>query len=136
MSIAPAQAADREKVIILWRQAGLTRPWNDPQSDFDLALSSAASTILLAREGSDPIGSVMAGFDGHRGWLYYLATDPARLRRGVAHRLVTAAEEWLKDQGCRRIRLMVRNDNEAASHFYEAAGYEMQDVTVWGRTLD
>ena len=134
--VAPATAADRAAVIALWQAAGLTRPWNDAGSDFDLALTNPTSTVLLARDGAALAGSIMAGFDGHRGWVYYLATDPQRLGQGVGRALMRVAEQWLQDLGCPRIRLMVRADNLAARGFYNAIGYDDQDVVTMGRTLD
>ena len=132
----PATAADRAAVIALWQAAGLTRPWNDPGNDFDLALTNPTSTVLLARDGETLAGSVMAGFDGHRGWVYYLATDPAQLSGGIGKALMRAAEQWLQGLGCPRVRLMVRADNLAARGFYTAIGYDDQDVVTMGRTLD
>ncbi len=129
-------AADREAVIALWQAAGLTRPWNDPAADFDLAMANPTSEILLARDGPALVGSVMAGFDGHRGWVYYLATDPDRLGQGIGKALMRAAEQWLQRLGCPRVRLMVRGDNLAAHGFYAAIGYEDQAVVTLGRTLD
>jgi ribosomal protein S18 acetylase RimI-like enzyme len=123
-------------VIALWHAAGLTRPWNDPGADFDLALSNQTSTILLARDGGELAGSVMVGFDGHRGWVYYLASDPERRETGVGRALMAAAEGWLRALGCPRIRLMVRTDNVAALGFYKAIGYERQEVATLGRALD
>lgn len=136
MKVGPATAADRERVIALWHAAGLTRPWNDPGADFDLALSNQTSTILLARDGGELAGSVMTGFDGHRGWVYYLASDPERRETGVGRALMAAAEGWLRALGCPRIRLMVRTDNVAALGFYKAIGYERQEVATLGRALD
>ncbi len=136
MRIEPASAGDRAAVIALWQAAGLTRPWNDPGSDFDLALANPTSTILLAHDEAGLAGSVMAGFDGHRGWVYYLATDPDRLKHGIGRALMAAAEDWLRQLGCPRVRLMVRQDNLDARGFYTAIGYDDQDVVTMGRTLD
>ena len=136
MKIEPATPADRNAVIALWRLAGLTRPWNDPATDFDLALTNPTSTVLLARDEKELLGSVMVGFDGHRGWVYYLAASPDRLKRGIGRRLMEAAEAWLRERYCPRIRLMVRDDNLAARGFYRAIGYEDQQVVTMGRTLD
>jgi ribosomal protein S18 acetylase RimI-like enzyme len=123
-------------VVALWHAAGLTRPWNDPQADFDLALANPTSAVLLACDGEALIGSVMVGFDGHRGWVYYLASDPARRGQGLGRRLMAAAEDWLRERGCPKIQLMVRNDNAAAQGFYAALGYAVQDVATIGRRLD
>ncbi|MFM5923559.1 MAG: GNAT family acetyltransferase [Novosphingobium sp.] len=135
VTIAAATAADRAAVVALWQAAGLTRPWNDAISDFDLALAGPASTILLAHEGPDLVGSVMVGFDGHRGWVYYLASAPQRRGQGVGRALMQAAEMWLQERGCPKIQLMVRGDNAAAKGFYAAIGYELQDVVTIGRRL-
>lgn len=131
-----ATTGDREAVIDLWRACGLTRPWNDPEVDFNLALSSDASTILTLSEDGAILASVMVGFDGHRGWVYYLAADPIRQKSGLGRELMTMAEEWLKARGCLKIQLMVRNDNAEARSFYEALGYEQQEVVTMGRRLD
>ena len=133
---ATATAADRDEVIALWHAAGLTRPWNNPESDFDLARSNPTSTIFVARHIGGIVGSVMAGFDGHRGWVYYLATTSSHRGQGVGRALMQAAEEWLRALGCPRIRLMVRGDNVAATGFYRAIGYEPQEIITLGRTLD
>ncbi len=136
MSIRPAESQDREAAIALWQEAGLTRPWNDSQADFDLALANPTSTILLTHDGGDLTGSVMVGFDGHRGWVYYLASVPTRRKNGIGRSLMQAAEDWLKERGCPKIQLMVRNDNAAAKGFYAAIGYEEQSVVTIGRRLD
>ena len=133
ISIRAATAADREITVALWEAAGLTRPWNDPRGDFDLALATPTSTILLAEADVGLVGSVMVGFDGHRGWVYYLATAPERRGQGVGRALMTAAEDWLKAQGSPQIHLMVRGDNAAARGFYDALGYELQDVVTIGK---
>ena len=93
--IEDANAADAAAVVALWRACGLTRPWNDPDADFALALGNSTSTVLVARDDAALAGSVMVGFDGHRGWIYYLAVAPDRQRAGVGRALMAAAEAWL-----------------------------------------
>lgn len=136
LMIEPATAADAPAVIALWHACGLTRPWNDPQADFDLALATPTSTILIARDGGAIAATVMTGFDGHRGWVYYLAVDPAQRRAGLGRQMMAAAEGWLRAIGSPKIQLMVRGDNREASRFYKALGYEVQDVVTIGRRLD
>lgn len=131
-----ALAADGEAVIGLWEACGLTRPWNDPLSDFNLALSRESSTVLAARVGGAVVGTIMVGFDGHRGWVYYLAVDREARRAGLGRALMAAAEAWLTMRGCPKIQLMVRQDNAAALGFYEALGLTPQPVVVLGRRLD
>ncbi|MDX5984283.1 GNAT family acetyltransferase [Sphingomonas echinoides] len=130
-----ATAADASAVIALWHACGLTRPWNDPATDFALALGGAASTVLVARGDGGVTGSVMVGFDGHRGWVYYLAVASEARRSGLGRALMAAAERWLRECGAPKLQLMVRGDNTAALGFYEALGLARQDVVVLGRFL-
>jgi ribosomal protein S18 acetylase RimI-like enzyme len=133
--VTEATAGDAGAVIALWEACGLTRPWNDPARDFALAIDSPASTVLVAREGDVLAGSVMTGFDGHRGWVYYLAVASDARRRGLGRALMAAAEAWLKARGAPKIQLMVREGNEAIG-FYEALGLERQQVATLGRFFD
>jgi ribosomal protein S18 acetylase RimI-like enzyme len=136
VTITPATPIDAPAVIALWHDCALTRPWNDPQADFTLALETSGSTILLARDGDAIIGSVMVGFDGHRGWVYYLAVAPVVQRGGVGRALMQAAEDWLVSRGAPKIQLMLRDDNAAARGFYAALGYDVQPVITLGKRLD
>ena len=135
--ITPATPADAPAVIALWHLCGLTRPWNDPASDYDRALSGPSSAILVSRaQGTGAIiGSVMIGHDGHRGWVYYLAVDPDQQGRGGGAALMAAAEQWLAQRAVPAIRLMVRSDNAQAMGFYAGLGYERQDVVTLGRNI-
>jgi ribosomal protein S18 acetylase RimI-like enzyme len=126
---------DADAVIALWLACGLTRPWNDPASDYALAMATATSTVLVARDGDAIAASVMVGFDGHRGWVYYLAVAPERQREGLGRTMMTAAEGWLRERGVPKIQLMVREDNDAALGFYAALGLERQKVVTLGRFL-
>lgn len=133
--IGEARPEDAEAVIALWEACGLTRPWNPPRRDFDQAHAGPASAILIARDADAIIGSVMVGFDGHRGWVYYLAVAPERQGEGLGRTLMAAAENWLRTRDAPKIQLMVRGDNAAARGFYEALGYEVQDVVTIGKRL-
>ncbi|QNA84677.1 GNAT family acetyltransferase [Sphingomonas sp. So64.6b] len=133
--IAIAEPADAPAIVALWEVCGLTRPWNDPLADYTLALNTAASTILIAREGGRIVASVMVGFDGHRGWIYYLAVAPDARRSGHGRAMMAAAERWLRDLGAQKLQLMVRDDNEAALGFYATLGLEPQKVVTLGRFL-
>ena len=133
--IGEATAEDCGAVTALWRDCGLTRPWNDAEADFALAVGGAASAVLVARESDGIAGSVMVGFDGHRGWVYYLAVAETARRQGVGRALMAAAEAWLEARGAPKIQLMVREDNAAALGFYEALGMERQKIVTLGRFL-
>ncbi|MBU3076342.1 GNAT family acetyltransferase [Sphingomonas quercus] len=122
--------------VALWQAAGLTRPWNDPAADINAALACASSTVLAGHdEGGRLIATVMAGYDGHRGWLYYLAVAGDRQGEGLGRQMVAAAEGWLAGQGAPVVRLMVRTDNAPVAAFYERLGYEPSEVRVLGRRL-
>ena len=95
--------ADVEQAVALWRICGLTREWNDPYKDIAFARSGGTSTILVAETGGSIIASVMAGHDGHRGALHYVAVDPAFQRRGLGTEAVRAAEIWLRERGVWKI---------------------------------
>jgi ribosomal protein S18 acetylase RimI-like enzyme len=131
-----AGGEDAGDVIALWRACGLTRPWNDPDADYALAIGSGSSAVLVIRAEDGLAGSAMVGFDGHRGWVYYLAVSPGHRRRGIGRALMTAAERWLQVRGARKIQLMVRGDNAEALGFYEALGLERQQVVTLGRFFE
>ena len=133
--IAPLGIADIPALVALWEACGLTRPWNDPERDARLAIGGATSVILGLRDAGALIASVMTGFDGHRGWVYYLAVAPDRRRAGLGRTMMEAAEAWLRDRGAPKLQLMVRTDNADALGFYEALGLEPQRVVTLGRFL-
>jgi ribosomal protein S18 acetylase RimI-like enzyme len=133
--IAPLGESDIPALVALWEACGLTRPWNDPRRDARLAIEGATSAILGLRDGDTLIASVMTGFDGHRGWVYYLAVAPDRRREGLGRRLMEAAETWLRDRGAPKLQLMVRDSNVEALDFYRALGLERQEVVTLGRLL-
>lgn len=121
MRIRSATQDDEAAVVALWRDCGLTVPYNDPAADFRFALGKPNSDVLVL---DDLSGSVMVGHDGHRGWLYYVAVAPRRRRKGLGRALVNAAEEWLKQRGVPKAQLMVRESNEAVAAFYQRLGYD------------
>ena len=124
------------EVIALWEACGLTRPWNDPAADYRLAVANETSVILLAYSEGELVASVLTGFDGHRGWVYYLAVAPYAQKQGLGRKMMAAAEHWLRERNAPKIQLMVRDDNEAAIGFYKALGYDVQPVVTIGRRLD
>lgn len=132
---------DTEAVVELWTRAGLTRPWNDPHRDIERKLTVQPELFLVAElptghaPGGEVVGTVMAGYDGHRGWLYYLATDAAHRRRGVARALVAEAERLLLEMGCPKVQLMVREGNEEVIAFYDRIGYERFTASNTGKRL-
>ena len=133
-TVRMATDADRDAVVALWQSCDLTRPWNDPGADFDRALGHDASTILLAEAESAVVGTIMVGFDGHRGWVYYLGVRPDRRGTGIARRLLDEGCDWLRARGCPKVELMVRDGNPATG-LYERLDWEYQPVRVFARWL-
>ncbi|WP_341957218.1 GNAT family acetyltransferase [Microbacterium sp. LWH13-1.2] len=133
--------ADTESVVALWDEAGLTRPWNDPRLDIERKLTVQPELFLVVEDSAsvedEPaiVGSVMAGYDGHRGWLYYLATATSHRHRGIARALVGEAERLLLALGCPKVQLMVREGNDTVLGLYDALGYERFSVSNTGKRL-
>jgi ribosomal protein S18 acetylase RimI-like enzyme len=127
--------ADVAAAVALWEACGLTRPWNDPVADFRRALAGTTSAVVGLFDGDELVATAMVGEDGHRGWMYYVAVDPARRADGLGRAIVDAAEGWLRARGVAKVNLMVRHDNAAATGFYEHLGYEDQHTTVLARWL-
>ena len=136
MDIRAFEERDRSAVIALWQACDLTRPWNDPDSDISFCISRPESTILVGERDGRVIASVMTGHDGHRGWLYYLAVDPALQKHGLGRAMVAAAEKWLQDRGVPKVMLMVRPENDKVRAFYDALGYEEEPRVIFSRRFD
>ena len=137
-AIRPIRDGDEEAVAALWRDCGLVRPWNDPLRDIESARANASSDIFVAVSGEDGgvAGSVMAGYEGHRGWVYYVAVAPRRRSQGLGERLMRHAEAWLGEAGAPKVMLMIREENEAVRRFYERLGYEVEERMVMSRWTD
>jgi ribosomal protein S18 acetylase RimI-like enzyme len=136
LAITAIEDADVTSVVSLWERCGLTRPWNDPVADIALARKGPNSTILLGREDEKVVASAMVGHDGHRGWVYYVATDPDRRGQGLGRAIMNAAEDWLRQASIAKLQLLVRQDNAKASAFYETIGYDEAAVTVFAKWLN
>jgi len=136
LAIADIADADVEAVIALWQRCGLTRPWNDPASDIALARRNGNSTVLVGRADGALVATAMVGHDGHRGWVYYVAVDPACQKNGFGRAIMAAAEQWLRDAGLPKLQLMVRRENAKAGAFYRSIGYEESDTVVYAKWID
>ena len=130
--------ADEEAVIALWRECGLVRAWNDPYKDIARKLSEQPELFLVACAGSEEgvvVASAMVGFDGHRGWVYYLAVAPGMQRQSLGRAMMARAEQLLIERGCPKLMLMVRSSNAAVIDFYRELGYSEETVVVMGKRL-
>ena len=135
VTVRPFHVDDTAAVVALWQDAGLTRPWNDPYRDIERKLTVQPELFLVAVDGSRIVGSVMAGYDGHRGWVSYLASAPDLRGTGIGRMLMSAAEDALQALGCPKIMLMVRADNTDVTDFYGHLGYTGDAVRVLGKRL-
>ena len=136
LDIADIADADVAAVIALWQACGLTRPWNDPTADIALARRGPNSTILIGRADNHIVATAMVGHDGHRGWVYYVATDPDRRAKGFGRAIMNAAEDWLRAAGIAKLQLLVRRENAKAGAFYQSIGYAEAQTIVFAKWLD
>ena len=157
--------ADEAEVVALWTACGLVRPWNDPRNDIARKLAVQRDLFLVGRAGPGDrlvaparsagvrlpekttvahrasgaerlVATVMAGYDGHRGWVNYLAVDPASRRLGLARSMMAAVEERLRRLGCAKINLQIRSDNRDAIAFYQRIGFGEDAVLSMGKRLE
>ena len=136
MQIRPYQPADETAVIDLWQRCDLVRPWNDPRKDITRKLKVNGEMFLIGEIDGWIVGTVMAGYEGHRGWINYLAVDPNHRRHGLARELMRRAEELLRAAGCPKINLQIRGGNEPVIAFYRSLGYQVDPVTSMGKRLE
>jgi ribosomal protein S18 acetylase RimI-like enzyme len=133
--VRPYVPADEDVVVALWEACALTRPWIDSRADIALKLRHQPAGFLVGTVGDEVVATVVAGFDGRRGWLNYLAVHPARRGRGYGRQLVEAAEADLAARGCPKVNLQVRHDNAEVIAFYEHLGYADDHVVTLGRRI-
>ncbi len=136
MIIRPFQAADEAAVVALWQACDLVRPWNDPHKDIRRKLRVNPEWFLVGEIDGRVVAGVMAGYEGHRGWINYLAVDPAFRRRGLGRALMAEAERLLRAAGCPKISLQVRTSNAAVAAFYRDLGFAVDDVLSLGKRLE
>jgi ribosomal protein S18 acetylase RimI-like enzyme len=135
MQVRPEQQGDDCEVISLWRRCGLVVDWNDPQRDIERKRAVQPELFLVGLVDDRLVASVMAGYDGHRGWLYYLAVDPDYRYRGLGRQLVEEAQYRLLEMGCPKINVLVRNVNAAVLDFYRHLGFSQDSVLSFGKRL-
>lgn len=135
VDIRSFEAADEDAVVALWEECGLVRPWNDPRRDIARKLTVQPDLFLVAVEGDVIVGAGMAGFDGHRGWVNYLAVTPGRRQSGIGAALMHAFEQRLLALGCPKVNLQVRSGNDDVLAFYARLGYTEDAVVSLGKRL-
>lgn len=135
MDVRPYAGADEEAVVTLWEQCRLTRPWNDPRKDIARKLQVQPELFLVGIVDGAVVASVMAGYEGHRGWVNYLAVSPKLRGRGYGRLLMERVEALLLERGCPKVNLQVRQANAEALAFYRHLGYAEEESVSLGKRL-
>ena len=135
LAIRPFQPADQPDVIDLWHLCNLVVPHNDPATDIAAKLQIQPELFLVGTVDDRIVATVMAGYEGHRGWINYLAVSPDCRRRGIGRRMVAEAEFGLRELGCPKANLQIRSSNQSVIAFYRRLGFSQDDVVSLGKRL-
>jgi ribosomal protein S18 acetylase RimI-like enzyme len=135
MKIRPFEEADEPSVIALWRACELIRPWNDPHKDIARKLRVQRELFLVGTVDGVLMATIMAGYEGHRGWVNYLAVAPSLSRRGYGAQMMRRAEQLLLEAGCPKLNLQVRATNASVIEFYHRLGYLNDETVSLGKRL-
>ena len=133
--IRPFEEADEPQVIALWQKCGLQRSWNNPHLDIARKQLASDGLFLVAEIDGVVVGTLMAGYEGHRGSINYVGVLPGNRKMGIGTALMSEAEKLLVERGCPKINLQVRTDNLEAVEFYRHLGYETFDIVNMGKRL-
>ena len=125
----------KDTVIELWQKCNLTRPWNNPELDIERKLKVNPELFLVGMIDDTVVATVMGGYEGHRGWINYLAVDPACQRNGLGREIMEELEKRILSTGCPKINLQIRTDNMNAISFYDSIGYRKDEVISMGKRL-
>jgi ribosomal protein S18 acetylase RimI-like enzyme len=136
MEIRPFQPSDGEAVVQLWKDCNLVVPWNHPHRDIRRKLAVQPELFLVGVLAGEIVASVMAGYDGHRGWLNYLAVAQHFRRQGLGRKMVAEAEARLREMGCPKINIQIRTGNTQVIEFYQRVGFKPDDVVSMGMRLE
>lgn len=135
MEIRRFREDDRDGVVALWVRCGLVVPWNNPNLDIDRKLKVGAELFVVGEHDGQLMAAAMGGYEGHRGWVNYLAVAPEWRGRGYARQLMEWLEQRLIEMGCPKINLQIRNTNLDVVRFYQALGYKEDACIALGKRL-
>ena len=136
MKIRAFDIADQAAVIELWQACALVVPWNDPVKDIARKLKVDADLFLVGESAGEIVATVMGGYEGHRGWINYLAVSPQHQRKGYGKEIMEFVEQRIQLKGCPKINLQIRGANTQATAFYQAIGYDIDNVIGLGKRLE
>ncbi len=135
LEIRTFEISDSEAVVQLWKDCGLVVPWNDPHRDIQRKLTMQPDLFLVGCSDGQIVASVMIGYDGHRGWINYLAVAPSHRRQGIGRSMMQEAETRLRAMGCPKINLQVRESNKDVIEFYHHIGFKQDPMISLGKRL-
>ena len=136
LDIRRYRPGDRAAATRLWEECGLMVPWNDAGVDADKKYGFQPELFLVGLADGELAATVMAGYDGHRGWLNYLAVAERHRGSGFGRKMVERAESELKKLGCLKINIQIRPGNEGVVEFYRALGYDTEELVDMGKFID
>ena len=134
--IRPFQTEDEASVVSLWQLCELTVPWNNPYKDIARKLKVQPELFLVGMLDSLLIATVMGGYDGHRGWINYLAVHPDFQGQGYAQQVMENVESELRKRGCPKINLQIRSVNDRLMAFYQKLGFTDDQALSMGKRLE
>ena len=134
--IRPFKEGDEEALVSLWNMCKLTVPWNNPYKDIARKLKVQAELFLVGYLEDKLIASVMAGYDGHRGWINYFAVHPDFQARGYGKQLMDNVENGLRELGCPKINLQIREGNDKVFSYYQKLGFVEENRINMGKRLE
>ena len=136
MKIRAFEPSDEPAVILLWEKCDLVRPWNDPHKDILRKLAVQPEMFLVGIANREIVATAMAGYEGHRGWVNYLAVAPEHQGKGFGRAIMAEAEKRLESMGCPKLNIQVRGTNTAAVEFYRRIGYRIEDRVSLGKRIE
>ena len=129
-------ASHRQQVIDLWKTVfGYEAAHNTPGLAIDKKLAVQDDLFFVAQDGNALVGTILAGYDGHRGWLYSVAVHPSHQGQGIGKALIAHAERALAQRGCMKINLQIVSSNESVSAFYKSIGYTVEPRISMGKLI-
>jgi len=134
--IRPFQTEDEDDLVALWKMCELTVPWNNPHKDIARKLQVQPELFLVGILDNSLIATVMGGYEGHRGWINYLAVHQDFQGKGYGQEIMNSVETALREMGCPKINLQIRREDDKVASFYQKLGFTNDDVVSMGKRLE
>ena len=136
LTIRQFRDPDADQVAALWNVVlPSSQPWNEPQLVIKCKQNKQPDLFFVGELNGRIVSTVMAGYDGHRGWIYSLAVSPQHRRQGIGRRMMARAEQALRQEGCLKLNLQVRASNDGVVAFYESLGFVVEERISMGKPL-